>query len=173
MNIKNRFIAMKYSLLYNSLLYVNKNNSRTNAYKEEGLRILSNKVDNLPEDIAFRPRIIHQSSCIKVLDKLYLFISKNNLYKPAEEKFDALFHEVGHWLHFQNMPSLAERKSIWSSANIEKIKQDVSEYAVKKHDGREFVAEVFKGLVKGKKYDNYIMGLYEKLRGPKLKKTSL
>ena len=59
--------------------------------------------------------------------------------------------------------------------NLEKIKEDVSEYAVKKDDGREFVAEVFKGLIKGKKYDEYIMNLYKRLHGifPKLMKLKM
>ena len=85
------------------------------------------------------------------------------------EKFDSLFHEIGHWLHFQNIPPLKQCREIWQKVNREKIKTDVSEYALKKDDGREFVAEVFKGLIKGKKYDEYIMQLYKKLNGPNVK----
>ena len=98
-----------------------------------------------------------------------MYISKANLYKPQNEKFDALFHEVGHWLHFQNLPPLEERINIWQGADLNKIKKDVSEYSISKKDGREFVAEVFKFLIKGKKFDKYIMDLYYKLGGPKLK----
>ena len=163
------FSALKYKYTYKALLYINRNNSKTRQYKEEGLKLLAGKVDKLPEEIAFRPRFIKQSSCVKVFDKLYLFISKANLKKPASEKFDALFHEIGHWLHFQDMPKLDERRRIWCSADIEKIKRDVSNYAVSAKDGREFVAEVFKGLVKRKTYDNYIMQLYNRLKGPKIK----
>lgn len=147
---------------------MNKNNPQTKSYQKEGLKLLAGKVDKLPQEIAFRPSFITQSSCVKVFDKLYLFISKANFTKPINERFDALFHEIGHWLHFQNMPPLKECREIWKSANLEKIKNDVSEYAVKKQDGREFVAEVFKGVVKGKKYDDEIMSLYERLRGPKI-----
>lgn len=168
MKISSRITAFRYKFTYNSLLYLNKNNSKTRKYQEEGLKLLEGKVDKLPEQIAFRPRFITQSSCIKVFDKLYLFISKANLKKPASKKFDALFHEIGHWLHFPQMPPRSECREIWQSANIEKIKNDVSEYAVKTDDGREFVAEVFKGLVKGQEYDDYIMNLYEKLNGPKV-----
>ena len=163
--------ALKYKCAYNTLLYINKNNSRTKQYKEEGFKLLAGKVEKLPDEIAFRPKFIKQSSCIKVFDKLYLFISKANLKKPASEKFDALFHEIGHWLHFQDMPNLTERRHIWADANIEKIKHDVSEYAASAQDGREFVAEVFKGLVKGKNYDDYIMSLYKRLNGPKVNNT--
>lgn len=163
-------VALKYKFLYNSLRYINRNNPRTKKYQEEGFKILASKVDKLPSELAFRPKFIKQSSCIKVFDKLYLFISKANLKKPVEERFDALFHEVGHWLHFQNMPALTERKQIWANADIEKIKCDVSEYAVSANDGKEFVAEVFKGLVKGKVYDDYIMSLYKRLNGPNVKR---
>ncbi|DAB05085.1 TPA: hypothetical protein CPT92_09665 [Candidatus Gastranaerophilales bacterium HUM_13] len=166
MRISSRITALKYKCLYNSLLYINRNNAETKRYQEEGLKLLSRKVDSLPSKIAFRPKFIKQSSCIKVFDKLYLFISKANIKKPLEERFDALFHEIGHWLHFQNIPPLKECREIWKTANLEKIKEDVSEYAVKKDDGREFVAEVFKGLIKGKKYDEYIMNLYKRLHGP-------
>lgn len=169
MKIKSNLQALRYKISYKTLLYFNHNNPALEEYKDKGFKILSQKVDKLPEEIAFRPKLFRRSFCVKAFDKLYLFISKYNINKPEDERYDALFHEIGHWLHFQNMPPLAERKSIWKNANIEKVKKDVSEYAVKTRDGREFVAEVFKGLVKGKTFDNYIMGLYEKLKGPKLK----
>lgn len=169
MKIKNNLIAWRYKTAYKTLKYVNRNNPKTIAYQEEGLRILSKKVDRLPTEMAFRPSFLTKSFCVKVFDKLYLFISKSNLKKPKNERYDSLFHEVGHWLHFQNLPPLKDRKHIWAQADLEKIKNDVSEYAIKIDDGREFVAEVFKGLVKGNVYDDYIMSLYEKLRGPKVK----
>ncbi len=160
---------VRYKLEYKMLRFFNKNNQRTQAYQDEGLKFLEGKVERLPEEMAFRPKFITQSSCIKIFDKIYLFISKANLNKPASEKFDSLFHEIGHWLHFQNLPAKRERQAIWQKANMDKIKKEVSEYSTKTDDGREFVAEVFKGLVKGKKYDDYIMSLYEKLHGPKVK----
>ena len=124
MRISSRITALKYKYLYNSLLYINRNNAETKRYQEEGLKLLSGKVDSLPSKIAFRPKFIKQSSCIKVFDKLYLFISKANIKKPVEERFDALFHEIGHWLHFQNIPPLKECREVWKNANLEKIKED-------------------------------------------------
>lgn len=169
MKIAAKLTALRYKYTYNALLFFNKNNKKTKQYQTEGFNFLTGKVDKLPDSIAFRPKLITQSSCVKIFDKLYLFISKSNLKKPEGEKFDALFHEIGHWLHFPKMPPVSECIKIWEKADIEKVKNDVSEYAVKKNDGREFVAEVFKGLVKGKKYDEYIMNLYNALNGPKLK----
>ena len=163
-----KLIAARYKMEYKLLKLFN-HNKKTKAYLNEGLKLLEGKVEKLPEEIVFRPSFITQSSCVKIFDKLYLFISKANLSKSPEEKFDALFHEIGHWLHFQNLPSVDERKTIWKNVNIEKIKKDVSEYAVSKNDGLEFIPEVFKGLIKGKVFDNYIMSLYDKLKGPKVK----
>lgn len=168
MKISQRITALKYKCMYNTLRYLNKNNTAVRNYQEEGLRLLEGRVDRLPTEMAFRPRFIQQSSCVKVFNKLYIFISKSNLTKPVSERFDSLFHEIGHWLHFQQMPPLKECREIWNSADVEKIQHDVSEYAAKKKDGREFVAEVFKGLVKGKRYDDYIMELYNRLKGPKV-----
>ena len=73
MRISSRITALKYKCLYNSLLYINRNNAETKRYQEEGLKLLSGKVDSLPSKIAFRPKFIKQSSCIKVFDKLGLF----------------------------------------------------------------------------------------------------
>lgn len=169
MKISANLAKAKNEILYNTLLFYDKKNPKTIKYKQEGLKILSEKVDFLPKDFAFRPKFIKQSSCIKIFNKLYLYISKSNIDKPTNEKFDALFHEIGHWLHFQNLPPLKDRINLWQGANLEKIKKDVSEYSITQKDGREFVAEVFKFLVKGKKFDEYIMNLYYKLGGPKVK----
>ena len=169
MTLRTQLTALRYKTEYNSLLWFNKNNKTTQKYQEEGLNILRQKVDNLPDKIAFRPRFLKESFCAKVFNKLYLFISKNNLKKPESERFDSLFHEIGHWLHFQNLPTKEERKAVWKEIDKEKVKNDVSKRAVENNEGLEFVAEVFKGLVKGNKYDDYIMGFYNRLKGPKVK----
>ena len=169
MTFRTQLTAFRYKAEYNSLLWLNKNNKRTQEYQEKGLNLLHQKVDNLPDKIAFRPKFLKESFCVKVFNQLYLFISKNNLKKPITERFDSLFHEVGHWLHFQNLPTKEERKAVWKEINKEKVKSDVSKRAVENNEGLEFVAEVFKGLVKGEKYDNYIMEFYNRLKGPKVK----
>ena len=169
MTLRTQLTALRYKTEYNSLLWFNKNNKTTQKYQEEGLNILRQKVDNLPDKIAFRPRFLKESFCAKVFNKLYLFISKNNLKKPESERFDSLFHEIGHWLHFQNLPTKEERKAVWKEIDKEKVKNAVSKRAVENNEGLEFVAEVFKGLVKGNKYDDYIMGFYNRRKGPKVK----
>lgn len=169
MTLGSRITALRYKTAYNSLLWLNKNNKQTQSYQEQGLNLLREKVESLPDKIAFRPKLLKQSFCVKVFNQFYIFISKCNLTKPISERFDSLFHEVGHWLHFQNLPQKEERRAIWSEIDNEKIKQDVSERAIQNNEGLEFVAEVFKGLVKGYKYDNYIMNYYKRLNGPKVK----
>lgn len=169
MTLRIQLTAFRYKAEYNSLLWLNKNNKRTQEYQEKGLNLLHQKVGNLPDKIAFRPKFLKESFCVKVFNQLYLFISKNNLKKPITERFDSLFHEVGHWLHFQNLPTKEERKAVWQEINKEKVKNDVSKRAIENNEGLEFVAEVFKGLVKGEKYDNYIMEFYNRLKGPKVK----
>lgn len=167
MSFLEKVTAVKYDIMYRTLTKINKNNAAVKKYKEEGFKLLAGKVDKLPEDIAFRSKYITKlSSCVKAFDKFYVFISKSNLTKPIEERYDALLHEIGHWLHFQQMPPKNERKIIWSMADKEKIKKQVSERAIQDDDGKEFVAEVFKGIVKGKKYDADTSYLYYLLNGP-------
>ncbi len=167
MKISAKLCALKYKISYNALILLNRNNPRTKAYKEEGLRFLQDRVELLPKDIAFKPKFTPKSTCVKAFDKFYIFISKINLSKPKAERYDSLFHEIGHWLHFQQLPASKERNRIWGSVNLKKIGEDVSKRAV--YNEKEFVAEVFKYLVKGKKFDSYIMNLYRSLNGPALK----
>lgn len=77
-----------------------------------------------------------------------------------------IHHECGHWLHFFDMLSLEEAQEIWKGANKEMIEREVSQMALKYNDGSEFVAEVFAGIVDGKKYNEHIMDIYTQLNGP-------
>jgi len=162
-------ISLKYKILYNSFRMADKFSPKVNEYKKQGFEILKSKIDRLPSDVAFVPSFIAtRSTCLKIFDKLYIFLSKKNLKKPAEEKFDALFHEVGHWLHFQQMPTKAERLNVWKNANKKKIQKTISERAIQDDDGKEFVAEVFKKIVKGEKINSENAYLYYLLNGPML-----
>ena len=165
-------LSVKYKYLYNSLLFLNKNNKKVIDYKTQGFENLKEKVNDLPQDIAFMPSLFtKRSTCLKIKDKSYIFLSKYNLKKPVESMFDALYHEIGHWLHFKQMPPKEERQHIWknSGVSLEKIEAEVSKRATEDDDGKEFVAEVFKGTVKGEKYDADIMYLYYLLNGPVVK----
>jgi len=166
MNIGLELVSLKYKTMYKLCNRLYKNNSAVNSYKREGLNLLQGRVKNLPQNIAFLPKFLKQSFCVKLPKDTYMFISKSNLDKPKESKFDSFLHETGHYLHFQDIPPLEKRLDIWSTVDEEIIKQEVSEYAVKKKDGREFVPEVFKFLIKGKTFSQYIMDIYQSLNGP-------
>lgn len=105
------------------------------------------------------------------------------LYK--EHKFDmfstntmdsSILHEIGHWLHFQDIPDKKTCEKIWSTVNEKAIVQEVSFYAKNEKDGIDFVAEVFAGLMEGQRYSEYVMDIYKQLHGPMpkslLKETS-
>lgn len=81
-----------------------------------------------------------------------------------------IFHEVGHWLHFQDKPDIQTCENIWKTADKKLIEQEVSKNALKLDDGTEFIAEVFAGLVDGKKYSEHTMDIYKKLKGPQQNK---
>lgn len=80
-----------------------------------------------------------------------------------------IHHEVGHWLHFHSKPSTQECEQIWQNADKDLIGKEVSLMALKLTDGTEFVAEVFAGLIDGKKYSPHIMDIYKQLKGPSVK----
>ena len=95
---------------------------------------------------------------IKQKNKLGIYSTNNGSYY--------IHHEVGHWLHFQNQPNHGECRQIWQVANKKLINQEVSQMALKMDDGTEFVAEVFAGLIDGKKYGEHVMEIYKELKGP-------
>lgn len=92
-------------------------------------------------------------------------------------------HEIGHYLHsrkglrdlyLQYLSSsafLPNSKPILSENNKELIKKSVSEYATEGERGTEAVAEIFAGLIDGKKYGRRITDIYHRLKGP-VPKTS-
>lgn len=106
------------------------------------------------------PQTIVDLSHKKIAQKYKLGIySTDNILKYV-------YHEVGHWLHFQNKPDLQLCKQIWKTVDKDIIGKQVSLEALKLDDGTEFVAEVFAGMIDGKKYSKYIMDIYKQLKGP-------
>ncbi|HEX6022858.1 MAG TPA: hypothetical protein VFZ00_12735 [Solirubrobacter sp.] len=76
-------------------------------------------------------------------------------------------HEIGHMLHYRHNPSgfhlLQETFHAGSVQDINQIANEVSAYAAK--NPREFVAEVFLGLVYGRHFSPAVMQRYAGLRG--------
>ncbi|MDC9589100.1 hypothetical protein PSI23_07145 [Xenorhabdus sp. XENO-10] len=86
----------------------------------------------------------------------------------------SIVHEIGHILHAQRIES--ERK-FWCARRTNeqgeytipaKIVEQVSDYAIQKNNSNEFVAEVFTGLVYGKKYSKKVLEYYQYYLGPEL-----
>ncbi len=90
--------------------------------------------------------------------------------------FDGGFvHEAGHSLHYKSNREMFNSlldgnnelvKEFHNNNDIQRIAQKVSDYA--KTEPLEFVAEVYKGVQKGKTYTDDVMGLYKKYGGPAL-----
>jgi len=64
-------------------------------------------------------------------------------------------------------PYLSGNKQALSENNIKLLKNSVSEYAISNSkEGFEVVAEIFAGLMDGKKYPPEVMEIYHRLKGP-------
>ncbi|MDC9598390.1 hypothetical protein [Xenorhabdus anantnagensis] len=86
----------------------------------------------------------------------------------------SIVHEIGHILHAQRIESegkfwFARRTNEQNKCIIPAmIVEQVSEYAIQKNNSNEFVAEVFTGLVYGKKYSKKVLEYYQYYLGPEL-----
>ena len=82
-----------------------------------------------------------------------------------------VFHEIGHFLQKEpHSVGEAWQKMAHGGFDME-LAKEVSWYAVtgdKLGGGREFVAEVFAGLMSGKRYSPRVMAIYEALGGAKI-----
>jgi len=148
---------------------------------------------DLPEHmILITPEKLCLGGFIYADGKFPVFISKNivraecegNSYNPyvdynsAKLKDGAVFHEVAHYLHVKSGFDTREGKKIYSrifgmmnSASMDKILREVSYYSIAgSDDGTEFVAEVFAGIMSGKKYSPAVMKIYRAFNGPEIKK---
>lgn len=96
-------------------------------------------------------------------------VSRELLEKQVEigywSQFNPIIHEVGHLEHQKASPNSYDANSTWSFGNKNtEITLKVSRYA--QTNPREFVAEVFGGVLSGKTYPPDVMGLYARLGGP-------
>jgi len=100
-------------------------------------------------------------------------------FKSTDNPKHTIIHEIGHWLHSRmNLKeffiqdicacSLVQaNKPALSKNNIELLKNSVSGYSISNSKlGLEAVAEIFTGLIDGKKYGQRIMNIYKRLKGP-------
>lgn len=86
-----------------------------------------------------------------------------------------IYHEIGHFLHEKTSLQPEIARNVWSEMTKNGMDTDLlfeaGEYAMKGDilgKGREFVAEVFAGMLTGKRYSQKVMNVYNALRGPKI-----
>lgn len=114
---------------------------------------------------------LHKNLTEIVENKVLEFVSSKGVHKmklpPVEHIF---YHEIGHFNHLQQCPDLSTSYDIYQDFIRHQgpiyIKQNVSIMADTEPTGKEFVAEVFAGLMQGKNFPEKIMSLYKSLNGP-------
>jgi len=135
----------------------------------------------LPKNILFMPSII---SFIGIRGMTYRFqnhdplespvilpnnIAKlkqagNNGYHSTDSPYHTFYHEAGHYYHMLNNYDVNKNCKIWAKyADTDLISEIVSKRATALNDGSEFCAEVFAGIIDGKKYPTEIWDLSKKL----------
>ena len=83
-------------------------------------------------------------------------------YFSTNNKYHIVRHEIGHWLH-SNKSNEIFQKLQNSNLSFNFVEKEVSRRATE--DVFEFCAEVFAGLINGRKYSKVVMNLYKELGG--------
>ncbi|MBD2811230.1 hypothetical protein ID853_10135 [Xenorhabdus sp. Vera] len=90
-----------------------------------------------------------------------------------------IVHEIGHILHAQQKTS---HNKFWEGRKMSeqgkytipaRIAEEVSNYVIQKNNSNEFVAEVFTGLIYGKKYSKEVLEYYKYYSGPEFTDADL
>lgn len=97
-------------------------------------------------------------------------------YNATDSPESVVYHEVGHFLHDFSNKDIDESIEIWKKYakggyDID-LAKEVGYYAMtgdRYGMGKEYVAEVFAGLMDGKHYSDRVMEIYHKLGGPQVK----
>lgn len=155
------------------------NNKELAEYVTNGINILKAKGVEIPRNILFAPPFLLKSG-LAVWSKTFpqkeapIILSKT-IYKntgntsklASNHPNHTFFHETGHWLHFNNNFNPQKNYKIWTEkADIQRIKEVVSQRAGEMEDGSEFCAEVFSGIMSGKTYPKDIINLAKILKFP-------
>ena len=81
-------------------------------------------------------------------------------------------HELGYWHHLQDRLPDEEAEKVWASFVTDENQLDIakkcSANAITDPTGKEFVAEIYSGMLNGETYDEEIMNIYRALKGPKI-----
>ena len=98
-------------------------------------------------------------------------ILPNLKYHSTDTAEGVVFHEIGHRLQKERPNAYEIWKKFTNSGHDVSLAKEVGYYAMtgdESNCGREFVAEVFAGLISGKSYSPRVMEIYEALGGVKV-----
>ncbi|EKE02588.1 MAG: hypothetical protein ACD_20C00357G0011 [uncultured bacterium] len=112
------------------------------------------------------------------IDKILKDHFKNNICSSSSSNH-VLNHEMGHYLHYKENPDkyISQKESLLFP-ELNKLPSDLSMLVTQKVSSyatrniRDFVAEVFAGIIDGNNYPDEIMKAYNKYGGPKTKEKS-
>lgn len=144
---------------------------RGNAYKVPYLEFPSSTVDKCPKI----PSAIAYKRTLNFAPAADIIIRSTQATKPPalsgsgfnglDKTTITIIHEIGHILHERYAGEYFWTKALSGNVrNSQQVKQDVSQYAA--NNKREFVAEVFAGLIIGKKFPESVLAEYREYRGP-------
>lgn len=147
---------------------------------DEGLKILHEKGFELPKNVFVSAKSFEEdSNDLAFYDSLTNSIVFNGRYSrerfieetknaysigyySTDNNYHIIFHEIGHWFHgVKNRESYEKFQNMKLSFNF--ARKEVSTRATV--NALEFIAEVFAGLMDGKKYSKTIMYIYKLLGG--------
>lgn len=153
----------------------------TKKVKEKGL--------DMPSSITlFTPTVPMVHGHTSVFPKLKVYFSKD-LVANAKRGFlhiqipegictiktptaeHTFYHEIAHYNHLKICPDNKTSAKIFqdfiNQYGIQNVIKEVSEGAIKEPTGKELVADVMAGLLRGKRFSKAIMDVYAALNGPK------
>ena len=115
--------------------------------------------DSLTDSVVFNGRYSKKQLMRKTKE------AYENGFYSTDNEYHLLYHEIGHWFHgVKNREAFEKLRNTKLSFNF--AEKEVSQRATK--NALEFIAEVFAGLMCGKKYNELIMELYKTLGGKEI-----
>ena len=129
------------------------------------------------KDMRYETPIVFNKNLATEKDDIPFFLSELGIkHNVSDTPESVVYHEIGHFLHEETEIDFAKAHEIWKTKANDgydvALAQEVGYYAMtgdKFNMGKEFVAEVFAGLMEGQEYSQRVMDLYNELGGPQIK----
>ena len=126
-----------------------------------------------PHNQRYSTPIYFNKDLIRKNDAPFILSDIGIQHNSTDTPESVVYHEIGHFLNEETAPEPEIAIDLWKKEANDgmdlEMAREVGFYAMngdKFHMGREFVAEVFAGLMDGKHYSQKVMDLYHKLGGP-------